>query len=43
MGEERRITKEYLLEHFDDNEMDLGMTNISKVPVRDLVSSSIYI
>ena len=38
MSEEGKITKEYLLDHLDGNEMDLGMTNLSKVPVRELVS-----
>ena len=38
MSEERKITKEYLLEHLNENEMDLGMTNLSRVPVRELVS-----
>ena len=37
MAEERRITKQYLLEHLDQNELDLSMTNLSKVPVRELV------
>ena len=37
MSEERKMTKEYLLEHFDEHEMDLSMANISKVPVRELV------
>ena len=39
MAEERRITKQYLLEHLDNNEMDLGMSNLSKVPVKELVSA----
>ena len=37
MSEERKMTKEYLLEHLDEHEMDLSMANISKVPVRELV------
>lgn len=39
MAEDRRITREYLLEHLDNNEMDLGMSNLSKVPVKELVSA----
>lgn len=38
MAEQRRITKQFLLEHLDDNEMDLSMTDLSKVPVKELVS-----
>jgi hypothetical protein len=37
MAEERRITKQYLMEHLDENELDLSMINLSKVPVRELV------
>lgn len=42
MAEQRRITKQFLLEHLDDNEMDLSMTDLSKVPVKELVSIYIY-
>lgn len=41
MSEERKITKEYLLEHLDVNEMDLGMTKLARVPVKELVSNSV--
>ena len=37
MAEERKITKQFLMEHLDENEMDLEMANLSKVPVRELV------
>lgn len=36
MAEQRRITRQFLLEHLDDNEMDLSMTDLSKVPVKEL-------
>lgn len=39
MAEQRRITRQFLLEHLDDNEMDLSMTDLSKVPVKELVSA----
>jgi len=37
MAEERRITKQDLLDHLDENELDLSMINLSKVPVKELV------
>ena len=37
MAEEPRITKQYLLDHLDENELDLSMIKLSKVPVKELV------
>lgn len=39
MAEQRRITKQFLLEHLEDNEMDLSMTDLTRVPVKELVSA----
>ena len=34
---EAKITKEFILEHLDENEIDLSMNNLSRVPVKELV------
>ena len=43
MAEEQRITKQYLLEHLDDNELDLSVANLSKVPVKEVVSAANFV
>lgn len=43
MAEERKITKQFLLEHLDDDEMDLGMINLTRVPVKELVSGKWWV
>ena len=37
MAEGRLITAKYLLDHLNENELDLSVTNLSEVPVKELV------
>ena len=35
----RKVTKQFLLEHLEEDELDLSMCNLSRVPVKELVSA----
>ena len=39
-SEEPRVTKQFILDHLDEDEIDLSMCNLSRVPVKELVSGS---
>ena len=36
-SDEPKVTKQFILEHLEDNEIDLSLCNLTKVPVKELV------
>ncbi len=39
---EKKITKQFIIEHLDEKEIDLSMCELSQVPVKELVSGCIH-
>ncbi len=39
--DEPRVTKQFILDHLEENEVDLSMCGLSKVPVRELVRNGL--
>ncbi len=35
---EQKVTKQFIVEHLDEKEIDLSMCELSQVPVKELVS-----
>ena len=35
---EQKISKQFILDHLDEKEIDLSMCNLSQVPVKELVN-----
>ena len=43
MSTEQRVTKQYILDHIDEDEVDLSLCSLTSVPVKELVSHFITI
>ena len=38
--EEPKLSKQFILDHLDEDEVDLSMCNLPRVPVKELVSGA---
>ena len=38
MAKENKVTKQFILDHLDDSELDLSLCYLTTVPVKELVS-----
>ena len=41
MSKEKRVSKQFILDHLEESEVDLSLCYLSTVPVKELVGASV--